>query len=323
MVSKLASIAARGQQWGGKVVRTPSGSQHRIEHGAQRAVVVEVGGGLREYVVDGFPVVDGYSEADMAVAGRGQLLIPWPNRMADGSYRFDEETHQVPLNEVAQHNAIHGLVRWSAWHLIEASSQDVRLGHVLWPQAGYPFTLALEVLYELSDLGLRVTLTAENAGQHRAPYGAGQHPYVRAELAGVDSCVLRLPAEAWLETDERQIPTGRLLDVARTDYDFRAPRTIGRTRLDTAFTGLTRDADGIARVELASADGSRQVAMWFDRSFDYVMAFTGDTLEPSARRRSLALEPMTCAPDAFRNNLGLQVLEPGQRVSASWGVGVS
>jgi len=317
----LGSITPRGQQGGHQAVRTPSGGQYRIEHGAQRATVVEVGGGLREYAVDGFPVVDGYDEEDMAVAGRGQLLIPWPNRMADGSYRFGEQTHQLPLNEVAQHNAIHGLVRWNAWDLIEASSRSVRLGHVLWPQAGYPFTLALEVFYELSDLGLRVTLTAENAGQNPAPYGAGHHPYVRAELAGVDGSVLRLPAGTWLETDERQIPTGRLLNVAGTEYDFRAPRTIGPTRLDTAFTGLTRDADGLARIELSSADGARRVAMWLDAGFDYVMVFTGDTLEPSARRRSLALEPMTCAPDAFRNNLGLQVLEPGQRVLASWGIG--
>lgn len=305
------------------MVRTPSGSQYRIEHGTQRATAVEVGGGLREYLVAGFPVVDGYGEEDMPDAGRGQLLVPWPNRLAEGSYRFGGRTHQVPLNEVAQHNAIHGLVRWSAWDLIQASSQAVRLGHVLWPQPGYPFTLVLEVFYELSDLGLRVTLTAENAGQGPAPYGAGQHPYVRPELANVDGSVLRLPAETWLETDDHQIPTGRVLSVADTQYDFRSPRTIGPTRLDTAYTGLARDAGGIAWIDLASSDGSRRLAMWLDGGFDYVMAFTGDTLEPSARRRSLALEPMTCAPDAFRNNLGLEVLEPGQRVSASWGVRVS
>jgi len=303
-----------------ELARRPSGRQYRIEHGAQRATVVEVGGGLREYSVDDFPVVDGYREDDMAVGGRGQLLIPWPNRLADGRYQFNERTHQVALSEVVQHNAIHGLVRWGAWDVIDASPQSVRLGHVLWPQPGYPFTLALEVVYDLSDLGLRVTVAAENAGQHRAPYGAGQHPYVRAELAKVDASVLRLPADMRLETDERQIPTGRLLTVQGTEYDFRSPRSIGSTRLDTGFTGLQRDADGLAWIDLISSDGSRRVAMWLDDGFDYVMAFTGDTLEPAVQRQSLALEPMTCAPDAFRNRLGLQVLEPGQQVSASWGL---
>lgn len=297
-----------------------SGGQHRIAHGAQRATVVEVGGGLREYEVDGFPVLDGYGEAELAHASRGQLLIPWPNRLADGCYSFEGRTHQLPLSEPGQHNAIHGLVRWSAWDLIEASSRHVRLAHVLWPQVGYPFNLALEVLYELSDQGLRVTIMAENVSQEAAPYGAGHHPYVRAELSVVDASKLRLPAETWLETDERQIPTGRLVSTAGTDFDFLTPRPIGTTRLDTAFTGLQRDDDGLARIELTSSDGSRRVSMWLGERFDYVMAFTGDTLAEGARRRSIALEPMTCAPDAFRNGLGLSVLEPGQRLSASWGL---
>jgi aldose 1-epimerase len=305
-----------------EVAQTPSGRQHRIEYGTQRATVVEVGGGLRIYEVDGFPVVDGYAEEEMAPAARGHALIPWPNRLAGGLYRFGEQTHQLPLSEPALSNAIHGLVRWSAWDLIDASPRGVRLGHVLWPQAGYPFTLALELLYELSDLGLRVTITAENAGKHSAPYGAGQHPYIRAELTSVEASVLHVPAETWLETDDRQIPTGRLLSTAGTEYGFESPRTIGSTRLDTAFTGLARDGDGLAWIELTSSDRRRTVAMWLDGAFDYVMAFTGDTLDEAARRRSIALEPMTCAPDAFHNCMGLQVLEPGQRVSASWGLAV-
>jgi len=299
---------------------TPSGRQHRIEYGTQRATVVEVGGGLRAYEVDGFPVIDGYAEDEMASAARGQVLIPWPNRLADGVYRFGEQAHQLPLTEPAQSNAIHGLVRWSAWDLIEASPRRVSLGHVLWPQAGYPFMLAFELVYELSDLGLEVTIAAENVGTHTAPYGAGQHPYIRAELTSVEKSVLRLPAEAWLETDHRQIPTGRVLSTAGTEYEFNSPRTIGSTRLDTAFTGLGRDHDGLAWIELTSSDGRRQVAMWLDSTFEYLMAFTGDTLDETARRRSIALEPMTCAPDAFRNCMGLKVLEPGQRVTARWGL---
>lgn len=199
---------------------------------------------------------------------------------------------------------------------------EVRLGHVLWPQPGYPFTLALELDYELSGDGLRVTMTAENGGKGRAPYGAGHHPYLRAELGRLDGSVLLLPAESWLEMDARQIPTGRLRGVAGSEYDFRRPRPIGAGRLDAAFAGLARDTDGLARISLAAASGNGQVTMWLDSAFDYVMAFTGDTLDEAERRRSIALEPMTCAPDAFRNGLGLMVLEPGQRVSASWGLTV-
>ena len=285
--------------------------------------MVQVGAALREYSVRGFPVIDGFAEDQIATGARGQPLIPWPNRLAGGRYEFGGQELQLPLSEPSQMNAIHGLVRWSAWEPMEASATKIRLGHVLWPQPGYPFTLALELDYELSGHGLRVTMTAENAGAGRAPFGAGQHPYVRAELGRVDSSVLLLPADSWLEMDARQIPTGRLRGVAGTEYDFRRPRPIGAAPLDAAFAGLARDTDGLARISLAAASGSCRVTMWLDSAFDYVMAYTGDTLDEAEQRRSIALEPMTCAPDAFRNGLGLVVLEPGQRVSASWGLTVS
>jgi aldose 1-epimerase len=303
-------------------LRRPTGAQHAICRGEQRATVVQVGGGLREYEVAGFPVLDGYGEDEMASSGRGQVLQPWPNRLAGGRYEFGGETLQVAIGEPSRGNAIHGLVRWGSWDLLDAGPSTVRLGHVLWPQTGYPFTLELELEYELSDAGLRVTMRTENAGRRPAPYGAGMHPYVRAELGGIAATTLRLPAEQWLEADERQVPTGRLLSVAGTPYDFREPRALGRTPIDTAFTGLARDADGVARAELRSGDGGRLVTVWMDGHFDYVMVFTGDTLAEGERRRSLGVEPMTCAPDAFHNGLGLLVLEPGERVSGSWGVAV-
>ena len=303
--------------------RPPTGAQHRISHGQQQATVVQVGGGLREYVVAGFPVVDGYRVEEMARVGRGQVLVPWPNRLAGGRYEFGGEMQQLAIAEPHHGNAIHGLVRWSSWDLLEATASRVRMGHVLWPQAGYPFNLALELEYELSDAGLRVTMRAENVGRTLAPYGAGMHPYVRAELGGIDGSVLCVGAENWLEADERKIPTGRVMSVAGTRYDFRRPRSLAGTGMDTAFTGLLRDADGTARAELRSSDGGRRVTVWMDPHFEYLMLFTGDGLSESERRRSIGVEPMTCAPDAFHNGLGLRVLEPGERVSGTWGIGVS
>jgi aldose 1-epimerase len=301
----------------------PSGRQHVIRHGDQRAVVVQVGGGLREYEVGGFAVLDGYAEDRMANVGRGQVLAPWPNRLADGRYELDGRTHQLALSDPVQRTAIHGLVRWSGWDTLEAAGSRVRLGHVLWPQPGYPYTLRLEIEYELSDAGLRVVMGAENAGRQPAPYGMGMHPYVRAEAGLIDGSVLRLPADSFLEADERRIPTGRRLDVAGTPYDFREPRPIGETAMDVGFTGLARDAGGLAWTELRSEARGRRVAVWVDAGFEYLMVFTGNPLGAGERRRSLAVEPMTCAPDAFRNRLGLVVLEPGQRLSASWGISVS
>jgi aldose 1-epimerase len=92
-------------------VIAPSGEQIEIAHGDQRALIVEVGGGLRTYSAAGRELLDGYGIDEMSTSGRGQVLIPWPNRIQDGTYSFEGERHQLAINEVAEQDAIHGLVR--------------------------------------------------------------------------------------------------------------------------------------------------------------------------------------------------------------------
>jgi aldose 1-epimerase len=290
----------------------PSGEQIDISLDDQEVVVTEVGAGLRAYSAGGRDVVDGYREDELAGSGRGQLLIPWPNRIRDGAYELDGRRQQLPLNEPERHNAIHGLVRWSSWSVTERTTQRVVLAHVLRPQPGYPFTLELQVEYWLSPEGLAVRTTATNASADACPYGAGAHPYLAVGAGGVDDAVLRLPAQAVLESDERGIPVGSA-PVEGTELDFRKPRSVGPTRLDHCFTDLDRGEDGRVRVQIDST------VLWADESYPYLMVFTGDGL-PDADRISLAVEPMTCAPNAFASGDGLVVLEPGESHTAAWGI---
>jgi aldose 1-epimerase len=296
----------------------PSGQQIEIAHGDQRAVVVEVGGGLREYTLGGRGVLDGYGADEMSSSGRGQVLIPWPNRLQDGRYNFDGQDHQLAIDDVEEQDAIHGLVRWVAWVVAERAEDWVVMEHVLHPRPGYPFTLALRVDYRLSDEGLRVRTTATNRGRVPCPYGTGNHPYLALGPAGVDPLTLRVPGAAVLVSDERGIPVGRT-QVRGTDYDFREPRAIGTTVLDHAFTELERDDDGRARVELRDPDAGGALTLWVDEAHPYVMVFTGDPL-PDVNRRSLAVEPMTCPPNAFRTGENLVRLEPDQSFTSSWGI---
>jgi aldose 1-epimerase len=290
----------------------PSGEQIEISLEDQQAVVTEVGAGLRTYSAGGREVLVGYPPDQLAPSGRGQLLVPWPNRIRDGVYELDGRRHQLPLNELERGNAIHGLVRWSSWAVVERAAGRVVLAHVLRPQPGYPFSLALNVEYSLLPDGLAVRTQATNVGAETAPYGAGAHPYLSVDTETVDETVLRVPARAVLEADERSIPVGSR-SVEGTALDFRKPRPIGSAQLDHCFTDLDRGEDGLARVEAGAT------TLWSDESYPYLMIFTGDGL-PDGARRSLAVEPMTCAPNAFASGDGVVLLEPGESHAAAWGI---
>ena len=296
----------------------PSGRQVELVWGDQRLTVVEVGGGLRTYDVGGRAVLDGYPPDSLSTGSRGQLLVPWPNRIAGGRYTLDGTTMQLALTEAVKRNAIHGLTRWVAWEFDQPAAHQVRGQYLLRPQPGYPFALRCEVEYGLGDDGLTVTMAVTNRSARPAPVGLGAHPYLLVGGGRIDAAELAVPARTWLEVDDRSIPTGSA-PVAGTGYDFRTPRTVGEQVLDTAYTDLIRDSDGKARVKLATSDGWH-LTLWCDENWPYLQLFSGETLPTPERRRSIAVEPMTCAPNAFNTGAGLQLLEPDQALSGTWGI---
>ena len=300
----------------------PTGEQYVIEGGGYRAVVTEGGATLRTLEYAGRALLDGFPESSMATAARGQLLAPWPNRIRDGAYDFDGRTHQLPLSEPSRHNASHGLVRWASWSVEEHTGNSLSLVHRLMAQSGYPWTLDLHVLYDLSADGLTVTLTATNLASGAAPYATGAHPYLVAGTELVDELELTLPAATRLVVDDRLIPVGRER-VSGTDLDFRMARPIRGTVFDHAFTDLTRDASGRATVVLHNPTDGTGVTLWVDASHPWLQVYSSDD-RPGSARRSLAVEPMTAPPDAFRSGEDLVTLAPageqGDEHSASWGI---
>jgi aldose 1-epimerase len=287
----------------------------------QRVVLDEVGGGLRSYSAHGRELLDGYPAGQPSSSGRGQVLIPWPNRLKDGSYEFDGQRHQLELNEPENGNAIHGLVRWELWTVAEREADRAVMKHSLSPHPGYPFTLELSVEYALGMDGLTVRTTATNVGESACPYGNGFHPYLTVGTETVDSVILHLPAGTVVGADERGLPLAAA-PVDGTEYDFRRPRPIGSTRLDHAFTDLVREEDGVARVALGGLLPGSGLDLWVDEAYGYLQVFSGDPL-PDVNRRSLAVEPMTCPANAFRTGEGLIRLEPGTSFTGAWGISPS
>ncbi len=299
----------------------PSGHQYVIRHGDQRATIVEVGGGIRDYDDAGRAVLDPYAADSMCDGAHGAVLVPWPNRLGDGRYRFDGAEHQVALSEPERQNAIHGLLRWRSWQPEEHGLSHIVMATTLRPMAGYPFCLRVAVDYTLGARGLTVTTTATNVGPTALPYGAGHHPYLSPGGGTVDACTVQVDARTRVLTDERQLPIGTE-PVAGTPHDFRRGRVLGEQQVDDAFTDLIRDADGRAWVRLSCPDG-RRVVLWVDRHHRYVELFTGDTLAPARRRLGLGTEPMTCPPNALQTGLDVQRLEPGGSFTSRWGVALA
>ena len=299
-----------------------TGQQYEIEAGQYRATVTELGAGLRELSFRGQPVIAGHQADELPPAGAGQLLAPWPNRVDGGRYVFGGTEYQLALTEPARTNAIHGLTRWTAWAAVRQDADSVLLRSAPHGHQGYPFCVEIEAEYRLdAGTGLQVTVTARNRGSHAAPYGTGSHPYLTVRTPTVDGCELTLPAGFWLPMDDRGIPSGSPEPVEGTPYDFRRPRAIGSTRLDHALTGLRRGYDGRAWAYLA-ADGEAgpRVGLWAGEGYGWLQVFTGDPLGPDRRRKAVAIEPMTCPPNAFVTADDLLVLEPGEKVTHRWGI---
>ncbi|HYO39933.1 MAG TPA: aldose 1-epimerase family protein [Nocardioidaceae bacterium] len=294
------------------------GREHSLADGPYQAVVTEVGAGLRVLRHEGRDLVRSYDPDQVRPRYSGAVLAPWPNRVADGCYVFDGETHQLPLSEPERSNALHGLAAWDRFELQERTTSSVTLLDRLVPRSGYPFLVEVTVVYALDAEGLRTTVTAHNAGSRPAPWGTAAHPYLRAGTQHVDDVVLTVPADRVLDaTPDRLLPLGAV-PVESLGLDFRQPRRIGDTFVDHAYTGLRADEDGLARVLLSAPSGAGVECVWDPGVLPWVQVHTADTPEAATHRTGLAVEPMTCAPDAFNSGDGLVVLPPGGGHSAAW-----
>jgi aldose 1-epimerase len=295
-----------------------SGTQWTISSGGQTATIAEVGGGLRDYQVDGAEIVDGYTGDELCPGAAGQILAPWPNRLRDGAFKADGRGYQVPLTEPSMNNAIHGLVNWVPWWVSEQSEDTVTVEHVLHPQPGYPWRLHLSASYSLGERGLTVRHVVRNLSPDPAPFGLGTHPYVRIPQVPINDCELQLSARHRLLVDSRLLPIGAA-KVAGGDFDYSTARKIGTTELNVAFGDPARAEDGTSEVVVTAPDG-RWVKVWADSTFGWWQLYTGDQLPPARRRRAIAIEPMTCPPDALRSGRDLVTIAPGGEWAGQWGI---
>ncbi|MFE6735101.1 aldose 1-epimerase family protein [Microbacterium sp. NPDC057650] len=294
-----------------------AGRQHRIAASGYVAEIASVGASLRTLQHDGRDLVVPFGADEVRPAYRGATLAPWPNRIVDGAYSYGGVRHQLPLTEPERGQALHGLVVWSDFAERVAEPDRLVLATTIVPQAGYPFAVEVVVEYRVDEHGLTQRVTGRNVGSDAAPWGTGPHPYLVAGVGRVDDWTLHLPAsEVLTVTDDRLSPIAVESVDAHPQWDFRVARPIGGTFIDHAFTAL-EGADGQVSVELHAAEGG--VAITWAEGCPWVQVHTADTpAVPETHRLGLAVEPMTCPPDAFNSGTDLVVLQPGTEHSVSW-----
>lgn len=302
-----------------------SGTQHALRAGDYEAVIASVGATLRSLTHLGRDLVVPFDADEVRPSHRGATLVPWPNRVVDGRYSFDGREFQLSLTEPARSHALHGLGTWLDFEAIDKGPDHVTLAAVIQAQTAYPWRIIVTTTFSLGPDGLTQSVTARNDSARAAPWGTGPHPYLVAGDGRVDDWTLELPAtEVLAVTPDRLIPTD-LVPVDAEDprrFDFRTARQIGDAEIDHAYSGLLRDADGRSTVRVTDAAG-QGVAMSWDAACAWVQVHTADKPDPAQSRLGLAVEPMTCAPDAFNADsysydAGLIVIEPGESAEASW-----
>lgn len=284
--------------------RSVSGREITLTAGPYAATVLTVGAALGSLSHDGADLllrspVDEFSDAFL-----GKTLLPWPNRIAGGRYRWNGGVHQLPVNDVPHGAALHGLVTWTEWDVTDVRPDAVTLTTFVAPRPGYEWPLEATAVYRLDPhQGLTVVIETVNVGRETAPYGVSLHPYVRLGEQGADSLELALPATRVYTTDAHLTPVASV-PVAGTALDFRTPRPVGATVLDHAFAGLP---DAGWTITVTDAVSGRGVAITGD--VGYAQVYTADAMG----RTALAVEPMSCAPNAFNSGDGLVALAPGER----------
>jgi len=292
-----------------------------LEADSERAVIVPDAGcqclGYRAGTLD---VIAGPANPDAwrehPHRGGIPILFPWPGRVAGACFTFKGREYRLPVNEPARGHAIHGFACERAFrvtrrgpHFVTAilDSSDYSDLNSIWP---WPFVL--EIDYQVGN-GLRLKARITNTGGSVMPFGFGAHPYFHAPLnpTGLrEAMLIQLDANARWPLDARLIPSAAAEPLAGK-YDLRAPRPLGADTYDDAF----RMAPIAERT--ADIDASAPRARLIDPSLKIALeiradpAFCDFVVYAPADSPVVALEPYTCAPDAF--NLAARAIAAGMR----------
>ncbi len=288
-----------------------------LESGAEVSILVTQGGAIHALLLSHqnnlvSTIAGNENQMDFIqnVSYRGSKLSPFPNRIENGTYSFENQKYQLPCNNGA--HSLHGLLCNSVFEIVKELVTDtfaeIKLTYSYdGTDSGYPFLYTIDITYNLSNTGLRIQTEIKNSGTTEMPIGDGWHPYIRVTNK-VDDLLLQIPSHKKIILNATGIPTG---EYALKQF-FTAPTKIGADLFDDCFE-LYGSNDGF-QTKLIDVVNNRTLIVWQDQHYKYLQVY----IPPD--RKSIAIEPMTCAPNAFNSGLGLLVLKPNDFITFTFGI---
>lgn len=292
---------------------------HNSQTGAKAKILPELGFNCYEFqspvqgrLVDVLDSEPGFEQGDKAPSHSGiPLLFPFPNRIRDGRFRWNDRDYQLPAGNGP--NAIHGFVIDRPWRVIEATATSALGRFQLSVDAPdrlplWPTDFIIDVRYTLEGSALQSHICISNPGSEPLPWGFGTHAYFRVPLSpqsNRDECLIQAPAtEIWELID--CLPTGRRLPVS-PPLDLREGQSLKGVKLDHVLTGVVPQRGHVEALVMDARSGL-QISQVTDANFRELVVYT------PPHGRSVCLEPYTCVTDAI--NLSQRGIDAGWRTLA-------
>jgi aldose 1-epimerase len=267
----------------------------------------KTGASLIELNLGGLSLIDLPGSSDHPLASNpyhpSALLTPWVNRVRNGNYSFKGKNYQLPINEPALGNAIHGLLARVPFTLVQKTESSVTLEHAYQgAEPNYPFPFTFRYTYTLAEEGgLEITFMAKNTGSTSMPFACGWHPYFSfPNTKAADLSIKFHPTSRFL-SDSQMIPLKEENLQGKSEFVFSQEKVDHVFRLEPREKHVTEFIDHKHQRSLFLTQSSVQ--------FPFLVVF-----QPEGYH-SVAIEPMTANTDAFNTGDGLIELAPSEAFS--------
>jgi aldose 1-epimerase len=265
--------------------------------GAVLDLLPKIGGAVSRFAIDGVDVLRRAPAGTTNVLDTACFpLVPFANRIANGTFVFNGETVRLPRNFGDHPHPLHGQGWQNAWQI---QSQSPHAATLVFEHAAdsWPWDYTATQTFELSPDALSIALAIVNRSARAMPVSLGFHPYfMRAAGARLFADV----AGVWL-SDETGIPT----------------RVAGATHfLDLAHGAALRDTPFVDHCHF----GWRGTARITQPGRAIVLTAALDGLHVFTPRDAdfFCVEPVSAMPDAFhRAASGMRVLAPGENFAVA------